>query len=404
MRKRRYSNGDVSLGRSDGWYVASWKDGSSPRQRHRLVKETEPEAMARSALDRFAEGRRAVVTVQQSYTVGQLWKLWLEDRAKDGLSNKSHESQWMALKTYFENRAPHLLTRDDGREYAKKRFEAGKSSATVHTEIARLRTCLNWAVDTNKIAKPQKVWSPSKGKGRKLILTPDEAKKLVATARAESPHHIFVFIVLAFSTAARHMAILDLEWPRVNFGAETINLEIDLPRDKMSKARRKGRADVVMSRVARAALQEAYRGRTACGYVVEYGGRRMSTVKNGFAHAVERAGLNPKITPHTIRHTVASWASNNKVDVTHIAHLLGHSDDRTTKGIYIHNEAEASRPAVDVIDATFESSLPTLSQNTPLRLPKRGAKRRFPSIVDKQTGSIDQDNDLINQSKGKTAG
>lgn len=389
MRKRHYRNGDVSLGRSDGWYVASWKDGSTPRQRHRLVRETESEATARAALDRFAEGRRAVVTVQQSYTVGQLWKLWLDDRAKDGLNNRGHDAQWVAIKKYFDTRAPHLLTRDDGREYAKQRFAEGKASSTVHTEIARVRTCLNWAVDTNKIAKPQKLWAPSKGKGRKLVLTPDEARRLLRASRDESPHHILVFVVLAFSTAARHMAILDLEWTRVNFEAGTINLEIDLPRDKMSKARRKGRADVVMSNLARAVLQEAYRGRTDCGYVVEYGGRRVGTVKNGFAHAVERAGLNPKITPHTIRHTVASWVSSKDVDVKHTAHLLGHSDDRTTKGIYIHNEAETSRPAVDVVDATFESSLPTLSQTAPARLPKRGAKRNLPSIIDKRTRSAD---------------
>jgi integrase len=383
MRKRQYRNGDVSLQRSDGWYVASWKDGSAPRQRHRLIKETEPEAKARVELDRFAEGRRAVVAVQQSYTVGELWKLWLEDRKKDGLNNKTHDSQWMALKKYFENRAPHLLTRDDGREYSQQRFAEGKSSATVHTEIARLRTCLNWAVDTNKIAKPQKIWAPSKGKGRTLILTPLEARRLVDSARDDSPHHILVFIALAFSTAARHMAILDLEWPRVNFEAGTINLDVDLPRDKMSKASRKGRADVVMSDLARTVLLEAYRARTACGYVVEYGGRRVGTVKNGFAHAVERAGLNPDITPHTIRHTVASWVSHKNVDVKHTAHLLGHSDDRTTKGIYIHNEPETSRPAVQVIDATFESSLPALSQNAPQKLPKKGAKRQGSSTIDK---------------------
>lgn len=400
MRKRQYRNGDVSLQRSGGWFVASWEDGCTPRQRHRLVKETEPESVARAELDRFAEGRRAVVAVQQSYTVGQLWALWLEDRAKDGLSNKTHESQWMALKKYFENRAPHLLTRDDGREYAKQRFAEGKSSATVHTEIARLRTCLNWAVDTNKISKPQKIWAPSKGKGRTLILTPLEARCLVDSALAESPHHILVFIALAFSTAARHMAILDLEWTRVNFEAGTINLEVDLPRDKMSKVRRKGRADVVMSDLARAVLLEAYQARTACGFVVEYGSKRVGTVKNGFAHAVDRAGLNPDITPHTIRHTVASWVSRKNVDVKHIAHLLGHSDDRTTKGIYIHNEAETSRPAVQIIDATFESSLPALSQNAPRRLPKKGAKRRLKSIVDKSDGTKYGSNMMNKKNKG----
>lgn len=400
-RKRNdpHRNGDVSLGRSGGWWVADYRDGG-PRKRSRLIRLDRPEHEARSALDKFAEARRAVTQAQRSFTVGDLWKLWLEDREKDGLSNDVYKANWVSLKKFFESRAPHLLTRDDGRTYARQRFAQGRAPATVNTELSRVRACLQWAVDTNLIAKPQKIWVPGAGKPRKRVLSPEEAFKLIIAARDGDPH-IYLFVVLAFSTGGRHTAILDLTWDRIDFMAGTINLEVDLPPDPMTKRKRKGRANIVMSKLARPALEEAFAGRTKSGFVVEHGGRRLKGVGEGFYNAVKRAGLgewvpHPEkpdvmifetdITPHTIRHTVATWASDKNVDTKHTAHLLGHRDENTTKKVYIHNDAKASQPAIDVIDATF-AELPDLAENRNVASPKRVKKRRLLSIVDKSAVS-----------------
>lgn len=398
-RKEPHRSGDVTLGRASGWWVADFRDGRA-RKRSRLIELDRPEHEARAALDRFAEARRAVSKAQQSYSVGDLWKLWLEDRAKDGLNNDIYSANWVALGKYFANRAPHLLSRDDGRSYARQRFDAGRAPSTVNTELVRLRACLNWAVDTNLIAKPQKIWAPSAGKGRQRVLTPEEAFRLVIAARDGDPH-IYLFVVLAFATGGRHTAILDLTWDRIDFDAETIDLDEDLPSDPMSKVKRKGRATLVMSKLARPALDEAFGGRTKCGYVIEHGGRRLKGVGEGFYNAVKRAGLgewlpHPEkpdvmifetdVTPHTIRHTVATWASDKNVDTKHTAHLLGHRDENTTRKVYIHNDAKASQPAVDVIDATF-AELPNLAENRNVAATKRAKKRRLLSIVDKSAVS-----------------
>lgn len=381
-RKEPHRNGDVALGRSDGWWVADYRDGG-PRKRSRLIRLDRPEHEARASLDKFAEARRAVVQAQKSYTVGELWKLWLEDRKKDGLSNDIYEANWVSLQKHFETRSPHLLTRDDGRQYARKRFDVGRAPATVNTELSRLRACLQWAVDTNLIAKPQKIWVPGAGKARDRVLTPEEAFKLVIAAREGDPH-IYLFVVLAFSTGGRHTAILDLTWDRINFSDGTIDLEVDLPPDPMTKRKRKGRAHIVMSNLARPALEEAFSGRTKSGFVVEHGGRRLKGVGEGFYNAVKRAGLgkwNPHpekpdvmifetdVTPHTIRHTVATWADSKDVDTKHTAQLLGHKDENTTRKVYTHRDPSASKPAIDVIDATFET-LPPVKEM--VRQTKRG--------------------------------
>lgn len=382
-KRESYCNGDVSLGQSAGHWVACF-DHVGKRKRKRLLPIARPETEARAALDRFADARRAVLTTQSSRTIGDLWKLWLAERAKDGFSNDIYSAQWKALAPFWANRAPDQVQRDDWREYARQRFALGRAPATVHTELSRLSVCLKWATETRLIAFRPKHWLPQKGKPRSRVLTPDEAQALVRAARDGDPH-IEVFVVLLFATGGRHKAVLDLEWSRVDFVAGTINLEVDLPPDPMHKTWRKGRANLVMSRMARAALERAYAIRT-CESVVEHGGKRLKTCREGFANACDRAGLEG-VTPHTIRHTVASW-TKGKVATEFTAALLGHADEATTRLNYMHTSAEHTRPAVDVIDATF-ATLPHFDEKPAPKRSKSREKPRPMSIVDKrQNGTM----------------
>lgn len=208
-RKERHENGDVTLGKSAGWWVADF-DHVGKRKRKRLCTVDHHEREAIAALDRFAERRRAVLAQQTSYTIGDLWAMWLADREKDGLKNDIYSQNWKALKQAFATRAPGLLTADDCRAYSKARFDVGRAPATVNTELVRLRACLKWAFDNNHIAKACKVWVPSAGRPRDLVLKPNEARALVAAGYEKGDPHIALFIILAFATGGRHAAILDL--------------------------------------------------------------------------------------------------------------------------------------------------------------------------------------------------
>jgi integrase len=400
-----YENGGLTLRKqlhTDKrlWWIAEWYD-AYPRGRHRsrLILAAEPFVKAKTALDDLVEKRRALQRQAAAYTIGEIWDDWLKDRAKDGYSNKIYGFQWVAMKPHFAGRTALLLTTDDCRAYAQSRFDAGCRPATVHTELSRLRACMKWAFENRYFGDrlPPKVWVPSGGKPRDRVLTPDEAWRIITAARNEGDPHVYVFIVLLFTTGARHTAILELEWDRVDFTAGTIKFEDEMIYDPMSKAWRKGRGHVVMSKLAREALKEIYPGRSKHGYVIEHGGRRLKTCREGFAWACVRAGLgeavaapcksNPDkvrpvtdITPHTIRHTVASWL-RGKVQTAFTASLLGHEDEETTKKVYEHADAEATRPAVEVIDATFDA-LPELPSKAARKVSKRTPKRKLPSILD----------------------
>ena len=363
-RKAKYRSGDCTLGWRGKDAVAEFRNEiTGKRERVRIGRFKRSDPKAKEALDGFAERRKALRQHEATPTIGQIWKMWTEDRAKDGFSNALHDAQWVSLGPYFTNRDPLLLTQDDCRTYAKGRFDIGRSQWTVHNELRSIRAMMKWAAENRKIPFRPKVWVPKAGESRDRVLTYDEAKALVAASSHGDPH-IHLFVRIAFATAARHAAILDLEWTRVDFGAGTIEFDVELPPDPMSKSWRKGRANVPMGKALRAALMLAYKGRRT-DHVIEHGGRRLKTVRAGFAAAVKRAGLgkyvpNPKkpdetifetdVTPHTIRHTVLTWLRAEGFDSRDGAQLAGHKDERTTKLVYEHADPTALTEAVELLD------------------------------------------------------
>jgi integrase len=73
---------------------------------------------------------------------------------------------------------------------------------------------------------------------------------------------------------------------------------------------------------------------------------------------VRRGGLSGA-TPHTIRHTVASWLEDRVGDARR-AQLLGHGNVETTRRVYTHSSAEMLTEAVSYLDF---APLPRIDQS-----------------------------------------
>jgi integrase len=58
---------------------------------------------------------------------------------------------------------------------------------------------------------------------------------------------------------------------------------------------------------------------------VEFNSKPVASVKKGFRSAVGLAGLSGKVTPHTLRHTAATWLMQRGVPVWEAAGFLGMS-------------------------------------------------------------------------------
>lgn len=234
---------------------------------------------------------------------------------------------------------PQHLTREDCRAYAEARFRQGIKPGTVITNLVVLRAACSWAVKERWLDRAPHIEIPKKPDPKDRWLSAEEARALIAATTAP---HIRLFVTLALHTAARTAAILDLEWHQVN--------ERFIDFNPPGRARtRKGRAVVPMNADLWQALSAARAG-AMTGYVIEWAGERVHSIKTGFRAAVRTARL-PGVTPHTLRHTAATWMVQAGVPIPKVANYLGHKDSRTTERVYGHHAPDYLREASAAIVA-----------------------------------------------------
>lgn len=273
----------------------------------------------------------------------------------------SAETYWRALSPVFGHMRPEGVEAPmmvDGKQrtachhYAVMRSSAGKSRDTVWTELLFLRTVLNWATEHKLIDRLPKVWVPSKGAPRNVLINEEEAWRLIDACVMP---HLRLFTIIALCATARKGAILELTWDRVDFERGVIDFNRYENRDILDSGYRKGRSIVPMNALLRAALSEAKAG-ARTKYVVEWNGAQVGDVKKGFSAAVKRAGLEGRrISPHVLRHAAASWMASADIPMRQIQKLLGHRTERVTEAVYANKTGHAYlNEATNVIELKLQ--------------------------------------------------
>jgi hypothetical protein len=86
-------------------------------------------------------------------------------------------------------------------------------------------------------------------------------------------------------------------------------------------------------------------------HFVEWNGKPVASVKTGFASAVRIAGLDVatgNVTPHTLRHTAATWLMQRGAPMWQAAGFLGMSE-KTLRDTYGHHHPDFLREAANAI-------------------------------------------------------
>jgi len=216
------------------------------------------------------------------------------------------------------------------------------SDGTIIREIVTLRAALRWAVNERWIAEANRIEAPSAPHPKERWLTRDEAQRLLDAA--ETPH-LRLFIQIALYTGARTAAILDLDWAEVDFGANLIRFG--------QGAGNKRRSIVPIVPQLRAALWAAAQIRTR-DHVIEYRGARVASIRHAFRDRVKVAALE-NVTPHTLRHTCATWMVMKGVPFEMVAKFLGNSVDMVER-VYGHHSPDWLRRAADALSGLSESA------------------------------------------------
>ena len=146
---------------------------------------------------------------------------------------------------------------------------------------------------------------------------------------------------------ARRGALLSLQWEDVHLGRGIIELG--------AGTGNKRRSPVPIAAPLRPLLAEAKAGATG-PWVIEAGGRPVASVKTGFNAAARRAGLSG-VTPHTLRHTAATWMAIAGVPLAEIARFLGDSE-ATVERVYAKHSPSYLRRAADALTAPLAPKTP----------------------------------------------
>jgi integrase len=138
-------------------------------------------------------------------------------------------------------------------------------------------------------------------------------------------YHVARFILIALYTGTRHKAALGLRWG-VNSAGGWFDLEngILYRRGMGERDTRKRRTPAPINERLIPHLRR-WRKLTNIG-PCEYDGVLIQREKTGFARARRFAGLGPDVTPHTLKHTCATWLLQEGVGTWEVAGYLGTSE------------------------------------------------------------------------------
>jgi integrase len=313
-----------------GLWAVYWSEGGRSQRRS---LGTADRALAET---RFAEFKWQLQRQRapELVTVGAILNGYIEAMADEKPAKTRNRFILKALLPSFEQLLPHHITAAEIDRHARKRNVA---ASTLATEIGLIRTALSWAVKAGWITKTPHIPIPNPGAAKDRWLTPDEARRLIDECRAP---HIRLFVLLALFTAARKEALLSLTWDRVN------NRFIDLE-EPGRRQTNKRRAKVPMTKELWNELQ-LHRIAALTDFVIEFAGREVRSIRTGFEKACKRAGLED-VTPHTLRHTAATWMVQRGVPMAKISHYLGHGSVRTTERIYAHHAPDYLQDAAGAI-------------------------------------------------------
>ena len=159
---------------------------------------------------------------------------------------------------------------------------------------------------------------------------------------AQTRLYLPLFILIGLYTGRRKEAILSLRWPQVDLEAGMIDFEI-----KGWRRTNKKRGVIPIPPRLLPHLRRARKRGTDLGYVLHINGKRIKDVKKGFAAACARSGLEG-VSPHTLRHTAATWLMQAGTDIWQASGFLSMSME-TLQRVYGHHHPDHQREAAENI-------------------------------------------------------
>jgi integrase len=326
----------------DGKRHKSWRWSVNVEGKQRRRQGYATKAEADMGFDQFKADLLAPMA-RPSITLAQAFDKYFEAKSrKKSLAEDRRQAEH--LKAAFgkdtsidEITAPRISDYKTTRLATKSRqFGKPLSAAAVNRPLALLRHLLHLAhKEWGLLDGIPTVRLEDEPEGRLRWLTPEEANRLLAAARASRNPDLADLIELSLFTGLRQSEALELTWDRVDRSRGVLLLEV-------TKSGR--RRQVPLNEAADAVL--ARRGPKEDGLV--FSSSKWDHYRTAWEFAVKRAKLTD-LHWHDLRHTFASWAVQRRVSLYELKELLGHSTLTMVKR-YAHLAPEHLRTAAAALD------------------------------------------------------
>jgi integrase/recombinase XerC len=261
------------------------------------------------------------------------------------ISSSHHEAEpATAVATQVDLKVDQLLLSaqiDSVRSYLSLLNEKQYSKATIARKLATLRSFYKFLVKRNHVSSNPvvSIRTPKQEKKLPRFLEYEEVKKLLSTPPVNTwlGARDRAILETLYSTGIRVSELVALNMDDIDFLGEVVHV-----RGKGKKER--------ITPIGSSALQVIqhymeYRNKRAQSngnfdskvLFVNKHGRRLSTrsVRRKMDKYLKMSGLDPDISPHTLRHSFATHMLNNGADLRSVQELLGHQSLSTTQ-IYTH--------------------------------------------------------------------
>jgi integrase/recombinase XerC len=259
-------------------------------------------------------------------------------------SDHHHDGAATAVAMQTEQRVDQLLLStdaNDARAYLAYLNERAYSKATIARKLATLRSFYKYLVKTNRcVSNPlSAVRTPKQDKKLPRFLEYEEVKRLLETPPLETwlGARDRAILETLYSTGIRVSELVALNMDDVDFLGEVLHIRGKGKKERItpiSSSALQAIQHYMEFRNKRAQSNSNFDSRVL---FVNKHGHRLSTrsVRRKMDKYLMMAGLDPAISPHTLRHSFATHMLNNGADLRSVQELLGHQSLSTTQ-VYTH--------------------------------------------------------------------
>jgi len=253
-----------------------------------------------------------------SIPIADVLILYLQDKAQQHARPQETDARVNKLLDFFGDKMLDYVTGQTCRAYVKSR----SSQSSARRELEDLRAAIRHHRMEGLCNQVIDVRLPPKSQPRERWLTRSETARLLYTAWRTSPH-VARFILIGIYTGTRSGAIFTASLSQVS-GRGYIDTKTGIFYRKAfgKKATKKRQPPIILPGRILAHIRRWQRLGLCNKALIEYHGEPITRITKAFTHAAERAAL-PNVTPHTLRHTAATWMMENGAEPSDVAKYLG---------------------------------------------------------------------------------